>query len=228
MEKQNSWLKLDTKKVMDFCDGYMKYLDSSKTERQCIKETVKLASDAGFKPFEVGKKLNSGDKIYFINRNKNILLAVIGSDDIESGASFVAAHIDSPRLDLKPTPLYEDANTVLFKTHYYGGIKKYQWMAIPLSVIGVAVKSDGTVIDINIGEDENDPVFTVTDLLDNRLHYIPENVTVAVWKDPKSRLVLEKCDFKVTIPMYGNVNSFNVATAAAVLLAEASRQHHKK
>lgn len=165
MEKQNSWLKLDTKKVMDFCDGYMNYLNSSKTERQCVKETVKLASDAGFKPFEVEKKLNPGDKIYFVNRNKNILLAVIGSDDIETGASIVAAHIDSPRLDLKPTPLYEDANTVLFKTHYYGGIKKYQWMAIPLSIIGVAVKSDGTVIDINIGEDENDPVFTVTDLL---------------------------------------------------------------
>ena len=165
MEKLNSWTKLNKEDVMKFNDRYIGYLNASKTERLAVNEAEKLAVDAGFKYFEGVDKLNPGDKVYFKNRGKNIVLAVIGSDDIETGTSIVAAHIDSPRLDLKPSPVYEDSNMTLFKTHYYGGIKKYQWTAIPLSMIGVVVKKDGTTIEVNIGETEGDPVFTVTDLL---------------------------------------------------------------
>ena len=165
MEKLNSWTKLNKEDVMKFNDRYIGYLNVSKTERLAVNEAEKLAINAGFKYFEGVDKLNPGDKVYFKNRGKNIVLAVIGSDDIETGTSIVAAHIDSPRLDLKPSPVYEDSNMTLFKTHYYGGIKKYQWTAIPLSMIGVVVKKDGTTIEVNIGENEGDPVFTVTDLL---------------------------------------------------------------
>ena len=165
MEKLNSWTKLNKEDVMKFNDRYIGYLNASKTERLAVNEAEKLAVDAGFKYFEGVDKLNPGDKVYFKNRGKNIVLAVIGSDDIETGTSIVAAHIDSPRLDKKPSPVYEDSNMTLFKTHYYGGIKKYQWTAIPLSMIGVVVKKDGTTIEVNIGENEGDPVFTVTDLL---------------------------------------------------------------
>ncbi len=165
MEKPNSWTKLEKNSVMSFCDGYIDYLNESKTERLAVKNAEKMALDAGFKYFDSTDKLNAGDKVYFKNREKNIVLAVIGTDDITTGTSIVAAHIDSPRLDLKPSPVYEDSNMTLFKTHYYGGIKKYQWTAIPLSLIGVVAKTDGSVVEVNIGENENDPVFTVTDLL---------------------------------------------------------------
>lgn len=165
MEKTNSWEKLENNKVMDFCDGYIDYLNLSKTERLAVENSIKLAKEAGFVPFESKSSLKCGDRVYYINRGKNVVLAVIGSNPIEDGTSIVAAHIDSPRLDLKPNPLYEDSNMALFKTHYYGGIKKYQWTAIPLSLIGVVVKTDGSVINVNIGENEGDPVFTVTDLL---------------------------------------------------------------
>ena len=124
-----------------------------------------MAEAAGFKELDTIDRLKPGMKVYKINRGKNIVLAVIGKDDIDSGFNLVAAHIDSPRIDVKQIPLYEDSNLALFKTHYYGGIKKYQWTAIPLSLIGVVVLEDGTVIDVNIGESENDPVFTITDLL---------------------------------------------------------------
>lgn len=165
MEKVNSWTKLKHDDVMCFCDKYIDYLNNSKTERLAVKNAEKLALESGFKPFDAAEKLKPGDKVYFKNRGKNIVLAVIGSDDITKGTAIVAAHIDSPRLDLKPAPLYEDSNMTLFKTHYYGGIKKYQWTAIPLSLIGVVIKTDGTCIEVNIGENEGDPVFTVTDLL---------------------------------------------------------------
>lgn len=165
MEKINSWMKLKKDDVMAFCDDYIIYLNKSKTERLAVKNAEILAKEAGFKPFEELKSLKPGDKVYSINRNKNIILSVIGRDDLEKGTSIIAAHIDSPRLDLKPNPLYEDSNMTLFKTHYYGGIKKYQWTAIPLSLIGVVCKTDGTTLEVNIGENEGDPVFTVSDLL---------------------------------------------------------------
>ncbi|MBQ4631684.1 MAG: aminopeptidase [Clostridia bacterium] len=166
MERHSAWDKIKDKKIVfRFCDEYIKYLDNSKTERLCTSYSRRLAEAAGFKDFDSVTQLKAGMKVYKINRGKNIVLAVIGKDKTETGFNLVAAHIDSPRLDLKQIPLYEDSNMALFKTHYYGGIKKYQWTAIPLSLIGVAVLQDGTVIDVNIGENETDPVFTVTDLL---------------------------------------------------------------
>ena len=165
LENKNAWKIASKNEIIDFSKGYIEYLNNSKTERTCVNITKKIAEKNGFKNIDSLTKLKSGDKVYKINRGKNIALAVIGEDDLCDGLNIVASHIDSPRLDLKPNPLYEDSNLTLFKTHYYGGIKKYQWTAIPLSIIGVVVLCDGTVIDVSIGEDENDTKFTVTDLL---------------------------------------------------------------
>ncbi len=166
MERKSAWDKItDKNEVFDFCDDYIKYLNLGKTERLCVEYSKKLAEDAGFKNIDSINKLEAGMKVYKINRAKNIVLAVIGTEDIEKGFNLVAAHIDSPRLDVKQIPLYEDSNMAMLKTHYYGGIKKYQWTAIPLSLIGVIVKESGEVINVNIGEDKNDPIFTISDLL---------------------------------------------------------------
>jgi len=148
-----------------FCEGYKAFLDAAKTEREAVNYTVRLAEENGFVPFERGKKYQPGDKVYYNNRGKAIILAVYGTEPIENGVTLAAAHIDSPRLDLKPRPLYEDNGIALFKTHYYGGIKKYQWTAIPLALHGVLYKKDGEKVTVSIGEEENDPVFCVSDLL---------------------------------------------------------------
>ena len=153
------------REMLDLCDEYMEFLDNGKTERECVKEAVKMAEARGFVRFYDKEALKAGDKVYFINRKKNIMLAVIGSEDIEKGINIVGAHIDSPRLDLKQNPLYESNGQALLKTHYYGGIKKYQWTAIPLSIHGVCYTKDGEQIEIRIGEKEEDPVFCITDLL---------------------------------------------------------------
>ncbi len=153
------------KKADKFCEGYKSFLDNAKTEREAVTETIKLAKENGFAKYEAGKKYNAGDKFYFVNRDKAIILTVMGKKSLDNGIRLAAAHIDSPRLDLKQNPLYEDQEIALFKTHYYGGIKKYQWVAIPLSLHGVVVKADGEIVTVNIGEDEKDPVFCVTDLL---------------------------------------------------------------
>lgn len=152
-------------KCDSFCEEYKKFLDNAKTEREAVKTAISLLENRGFKEFKQGMKLSAGDKIYRNNRGKAILTAVIGSEPISDGVRLCAAHIDSPRLDLKQNPVYEDNEIALFKTHYYGGIKKYQWTAIPLSLHGVIVKSDGSEVTVNIGEDDCDPVFCVTDLL---------------------------------------------------------------
>jgi len=149
----------------DFCEGYKDYLNTAKTERESVNYFVALAEKEGFVPFDADKKYSAGDKVYYNNRGKSLILAVIGKKSVAEGVRIVAAHIDSPRLDLKPNPLYEDNDIALFKTHYYGGIKKYQWTAIPLSLHGVVAKKDGTTVEIRIGEDAGDPVFCVTDLL---------------------------------------------------------------
>ena len=149
----------------DYCVGYAAYLDTAKTEREAVTETIRIAKENGFTEFVAGEMLNPGDKVYFNNRGKAVLLAVIGSRPIADGVSIAVAHIDSPRLDLKPVPLYEDHNLAYFDTHYYGGIKKYQWTAIPLALHGVIVRKDGTTVEVKIGEDPSDPVFCVTDLL---------------------------------------------------------------
>ena len=140
-------------------------MNKAKTEREIIKESKKIAESNGFKDISTFEKLNPGDKVYHINREKSMYLAIIGKESIENGLNIVGAHADSPRLDLKPNPLYEDSGFAYFKTHYYGGIKKYQWTTIPLSIHGVIVKTNGEKIEINIGENENDPIFTITDLL---------------------------------------------------------------
>lgn len=155
----------EKKEIFQFCEGYKKFLDLAKTEREFVEEAVKLAEEKGFKNADTLDAFGVGDKIYYVNRNKNIVLAVIGKEDITKGANFIVSHIDSPRLDLKQRPLYEDSEYALMKTHYYGGIKKYHWAAIPLSMHGVVVLKSGQTVKIKIGEDENDPVFTIPDLL---------------------------------------------------------------
>lgn len=153
------------KDILLFGEGYRAFLDKGKTERECVAEAEKQARANGFVKLEEKDALKAGDKVYTINRGKNILLAVIGAEAIENGVNLVGAHIDSPRLDLKQNPLYEDGGLALFKTHYYGGIKKYQWTAIPLAMHGVMFTKDGDKRTICIGEDDADPVFCVTDLL---------------------------------------------------------------
>ncbi len=148
-----------------YCEGYKKFLDGAKTEREAVKIAVSLAESKGFKPFEIGKKYLAGDKVYFNNRGKTVAFAVIGEDSVENGINITAAHIDSPRLDLKPNPLYEEVELALFKTHYYGGIRKYQWTAIPLALHGVFALKDGTVKEVCIGENDNEPKFVINDLL---------------------------------------------------------------
>lgn len=153
------------KNVMKFSDDYISFLNSCKTERECSCYLIKLLDNNGFVPLESKDILKPGDKVYSINRNKSVYACVIGRELLSDGLNLVGAHIDSPRLDLKPNPLYEDGGLALFKTHYYGGIKKYQWTTIPLVIKGVIVKSNGEVIKVNVGEDVEDPIFTITDLL---------------------------------------------------------------
>ena len=151
--------------IFEFCDNYIDFLNHSKTEREIVKSVKKLAVQNGFKNITEYEELKPGNKVYYINRDKSMYLAVIGQNSIANGMNIIGAHADSPRLDLKPNPLYEDSDLAFLKTHYYGGIKKYQWTTIPLSLHGVIVKADGEKVEICIGEDENDPIFTITDLL---------------------------------------------------------------
>ena len=166
--KKNGWDRLSKKEeaaVEAYCTDYKAFLDAGKTERLCAAEAIALAEQAGYVPYERGMALKSGDKVYVCNRGKGVMLAHLGKKTLEEGAQITAAHIDSPRLDLKPNPLYEDAELAYFKTHYYGGIRKYQWPTIPLELHGVVVLRDGTVQKVNIGGDEGDPKLVITDLL---------------------------------------------------------------
>ena len=166
--KKNGWDRVDTATeaaIDSYCQGYKTFLDRGKTERDCVTYTVELAQAAGFVPFERGMALKSGDKVYRVNRNRAITLAVVGSAPLDQGVSICAAHIDSPRLDLKPTPLYEDSELAFLKTHYYGGIRKYQWVTIPLELRGVVALKDGSLVDVSVGGNPGDPLFTVDDLL---------------------------------------------------------------
>ncbi len=149
----------------DYCQGYKQFLDSGKTERECTHVAVEMANAAGFRPYVRGMMLRAGDKVYQVNRNRAIMLAVIGTEPLSKGANIAAAHIDSPRLDLKPNPLYEDSELALLKTHYYGGIRKYQWLAIPLELRGVISLKTGDTVRVSIGSGQGDPQFTITDLL---------------------------------------------------------------
>lgn len=155
----------EIKKADKYCEDYKKFIDHSKTEREAVKTAVKLAEKAGFVSFEQDKKYKAGDRIYYVNRHKALALAVIGKKGVKDGVRLAIAHIDSPRIDLKPNPMYEASGLAMFKTHYYGGLKKYQWTALPLSLHGVVIKTDGTKIEINLGEKDDEPCFCITDLL---------------------------------------------------------------
>lgn len=151
--------------VFKLADDYKKFIDAAKTERLSINEIIRRAKEAGFKNFKDQDQVKTGDKLYYVNKEKAAVLVVLGKDDIEKGMNIVGSHVDSPRIDIKQNPLYEEHGISLLKTHYYGGIRKYQWVAIPLALYGTVVKVNGEVIQIAIGDDENDPVFYITDLL---------------------------------------------------------------
>lgn len=166
--KESGWNSVDDEKksrIFELSKNYMDFLNRSKTEREFIKSARRLADENGFKDIMDFNELKPGNKVYFINRDKSMYLAIIGTESIEKGLHIIGSHVDSPRLDLKPNPLYEDTGLAYFKTHYYGGIKKYQWTTIPLSIHGVIVKPSGEKVEICIGENDDDPIFTITDLL---------------------------------------------------------------
>ena len=155
----------DLAAMESYCKEYMKFISDCKMEREAVKWTIEAAEKAGFRELKPGMQLKPGDRVYGNNHNKSVIFAVVGSESLNEGTHICAAHIDSPRLDLKPNPLYEDAGMAYFKTHYYGGIKKYQWTTTPLAIHGVVAKKDGTVVTVTVGEEPGDPIFCVTDLL---------------------------------------------------------------
>ena len=166
MYRKNAWLKYENKQdVMAFAEDYKNFISIGKSERLCAKEAERLLKEKGFKNINECSSLKAGDKVYALNKGKNVAAFIIGNEPLKDGLRILGAHIDSPRLDLKERPLYENKGFLLADTHYYGGIKKYQWTTIPLALVGVVCKKDGTVVDINIGDDENDPVVGITDLL---------------------------------------------------------------
>nr|WP_157885470.1 aminopeptidase [Anaerococcus mediterraneensis] len=169
--RKSAWLEMTEAELKDlevFSKDYQKFMDQSKTERLAVKEIVKRAEDKGYKSLETFVEkgsINPGDKVYVINRNKAVALFIIGKEDLENGMNIIGSHLDSPRLDLKPVPLYEKSQAAYLKTHYYGGIKKYHWTNIPLSLVGVVFTKDGKKVDISIGESEDEPVFFISELL---------------------------------------------------------------
>ena len=166
MYRKNAWLKYQNKEeVMKFAEGYKDFISTAKSERLAVKEAEKLLKANGFKNVDNVKSLKQGDRVYFINKKKNVAAFIIGKKPLTEGLRILGAHIDSPRLDLKEHPVYEAKGFALGDTHYYGGIKKYQWTTIPLSLVGVVCKKDGSVVEVNIGEDPKDPVVGITDLL---------------------------------------------------------------
>lgn len=168
IKRKNGVLKVEDDELEladSFCEGYMKFLDDAKTEREAVTAAIALAEANGFMPFDPTKRYSAGEKVYCNVRGKSIILCVFGKNSLANGVKVLAAHIDSPRLDLKQHPIYENSELALLKTHYYGGIRKYQWVTIPLALHGVIYKADGSGVTVSIGEDDNDPVLTVTDLL---------------------------------------------------------------
>ena len=200
MYKKNIWKDASNEKfndIMQFCDDYKNFLSYGKTERLVVKRATELSAEKGFKPLTDYKTLKAGDKVYFTNKGKNIAVFIIGKKPILEGLRVLGAHIDSPRIDLKQNPLYERTGFAMGDTHYYGGIKKYQWVTIPLSLYGVVCKKDGTVVDVVIGEDENDPVVGISDLL---IHLSADQL------DKKAAKVIEGENLDVTLgnmPLFG-------------------------
>lgn len=192
MYAKNTWEKYkdNLNEVMEYNEGYKDYISKNKTERACVKDSIRLAKEKGFKPLDSFETLKPGDKVYVNNRDKNIALFVIGNKPLTEGMRILGAHIDSPRMDLKQNPLYESEGFALADTHYYGGVKKYQWVTIPLSLYGVVAKKDGTFIDVVIGEDDNDPVVGISDLL---IHLAADQL------DKKAAKVIEGENLDVTL-----------------------------
>ena len=192
MYAKNTWEKYkdNLNEVMEYNEGYKDYISKNKTERACVKDSIRLAKEKGFKPLDSFETLKPGDKVYVNNRDKNIALFVIGNKPLTEGMRILGAHIDSPRMDLKQNPLYESEGFVLADTHYYGGVKKYQWVTIPLSLYGVVAKKDGTVVDVVIGEDDNDLVVGISDLL---IHLAADQL------DKKAAKVIEGENLDVTL-----------------------------
>ena len=168
MYSKNVWKNASEQKVqaiMDFCEGYKEYITKGKTERLCVDEALKLAKELGYKKLEEATDAKPGDLLYSVNKNKNVVLYKIGKKPVVDGLRILGAHIDSPRLDVKQNPLYEKFEFAMLDTHYYGGVKKYQWVTIPLAIFGVVCKKDGTTVNVAIGDEPNDPVVGISDLL---------------------------------------------------------------
>ena len=172
MERRNAWLsytEAEEKELETVANAYRNFLNVGKTERECVTEIVKEAQEAGYESLEEkvarGDRLKAGDKVYTVGMKKIVALFHIGEEEISHGMNILGAHIDSPRLDIKQNPLYEDTDLAYLDTHYYGGVKKYQWVTLPLAIHGVVVKKDGSIAEVNIGEDEDDPIVYITDLL---------------------------------------------------------------
>ncbi len=184
-------------KIYAYAEGYKAFLDAAKTEREAVREGIRMAEAAGFLPYVLGDSLKAGDLRYYNNRDKSLFLFRVGSRDVEKeGIRILAAHIDSPRLDLKQNPLYEDSGLAFFKTHYYGGIKKYQWTAIPLALHGVVITADGKSVDIVIGEDDSDPVFYITDLLPHLAQDQMTKTLASAISGESLNLVIGGCPFR--------------------------------
>ena len=197
MERRNAWLsykEAEETEMEKLAKAYREFLDKGKTERECVAEIVKEAEAAGYESLESklekGEKIKAGDKVYAVGMKKIVALFHVGTEELSGGMSILCAHIDSPRLDVKQNPLYEDTDLAYLDTHYYGGVKKYQWVTIPLSLYGVVAKKDGTVVDVVIGEDDNDPVVGISDLL---IHLAAEQL------DKKAAKVIEGENLDVTL-----------------------------
>ena len=195
--RENAWKTYDSetmKKVFELSEGYKKFISDCKTERECVIESIAMAKAKGYHDLEEvianGETLKAGDKVYANNMGKTVAFFLIGKQPLENGMNILGAHVDSPRLDIKQNPLYEDNELALLDTHYYGGIKKYQWVTLPLALHGVFAKKDGTVVNVNIGEDDNDPVVGISDLL---VHLSADQLS------KKANVVIEGEDLNVTV-----------------------------
>lgn len=211
MERKNTWLTYDEmqlKELDDLNEGYKDFLSNGKTERECVRLAVEMAEKAGYKELSSVNNLKPGDKVYAVGMKKTIVLYQIGKQPMQEGMNILGAHIDSPRLDLKQNPLYEDTDLAYFDTHYYGGIKKYQWVTLPLAIHGVVAKKDGSVIDIVIGEDESDPVVGITDLL---IHLAGKQM------EKKASLVIEGEELDVLVGSKPLIDEEKDAVKAGVL-----------
>ena len=211
-ELKNGWTKdIDKEIVFKFSEGYKDFLTQCKTERECVAETIRLAEECGFKPLESFDTLKEGDKVYAVNKLRSVMLAVIGSEKISDGVNIVGAHVDAPRLDLKPNPLYEDCELAYFKTHYYGGIKKYQWGTIPLALHGVVITKDGKSVDVRIGDENDDVTFVITDLL-------PHLAQEQMKKTPSTVIEAEQLNLLIgSMPVDGEEKEAVKANILAVL-----------